>query len=91
VIREIDDLKAALDEAADELSNAAPQIEDWEPWLVYFFEDLELLAASLDARHPDRYRAMLERLKDHIETRLHKGTWKNGLEIASAVRIDYWS
>jgi hypothetical protein len=91
VIREIDDLKAALDEAADELSHAAPEIEDWEPWLVYFFEDLELLAASLDARHPDRYKALLERLKDDIETRLHKGTWKNGLDIPSAVRIDYWS
>ena len=92
MIREIDDLKAALVEAADELSKAAPEIEDWEPWLVYFFEDLELLAASLDARHPDRYKAILERLKDHIETRLHKGTWKNGVDLTSPTTIrDYWS
>lgn len=86
-----EDLKSTLDEAAQQLSDTVLEVEDWEPWLVYLFEDLEMLAASLDARHPNGYRTLLERLRDDIEIKLQKGTWKNRIYVTSPIVRDYWS
>lgn len=69
-----DELKLTLDDAAHQLSDAVLEIKDWEPWLVYFLEDLEMLAASLDSQHPSGYRELLDRLKDHIELKLQEVT-----------------
>jgi hypothetical protein len=80
-----EDLKSRLDDVAQQLSNTVLEIVDWEPWSVYFLEDLEMLAASLDAQHPKAYRAMLERLRDDIGTKLRKGTWKNRIDSASRI------
>ena len=80
-----EELKSRLDEDAQQLSDMVVEIEDWEPWLVYFLEDLEMLAASLDSKHPHGYRALLERLQDDIETKLRKGTWKNRINLASPI------
>jgi hypothetical protein len=91
MLADVEDLKATLDETAQQLSDTVLEIENWESWLVYFLEDLEMLAASLDARHPNGYRALLERLKDDIETRLQKDTWKNGIYLATPIIRDYWS
>jgi hypothetical protein len=91
MLADVEDLKATLDETAQQLSDTVLEIENWESWLVYFLEDLEMLAASLDARHPNGYRALLERLKDDIETRLQKDTWKNGIYLAPPIIRDYWS
>ena len=91
MLADVENLKSTLDEAAHQLSDTVLEIEDWEPWLVYFLEDLEMLAASLDARHPNGYRALLERIKADIETRLQKDTWKNGIYVATPILRDYWS
>ncbi|HZD55249.1 MAG TPA: hypothetical protein VE136_00890 [Anaerolineales bacterium] len=80
-----EDLKSRLDDAAQQLSNTVLEIVDWEPWSVYFLEDLEMLAASLDAQHPKGYREMLERLQDDIGTKLRKGTWKSRVNLASPI------
>lgn len=77
MLAQAEDLKLTFDKAAHQLSNAVLEIGDWKPWVVYFLEDLEMLAASLDPQHPDGYRAMLEQLRDDIETTLEKGSWKN--------------
>lgn len=76
----LEGLKFTLDDSAHKLSDTVPEVENWEWWLVYFLEDLELLAASLDAQHPNEYRALLERLKDDIETKLKKGTWETEIQ-----------
>jgi alpha-L-fucosidase len=91
MLADVEDLKSTLDEAAHQLSDTVLEIEDWEPWLVYFLEDLEMLAASLDARHPNGYRALLEQLKDDIENKLQKETWRNRIYLAPPIIRDYWS
>lgn len=91
MLADAEDLKSTLDEAAQQLSDTVLEVEDWEAWLVYFLEDLEMLAASLDSKHPNAYRAMLERIKADIETRLQKDTWKNGIYVATPIIRDYWS
>ncbi|HEY5572574.1 MAG TPA: hypothetical protein VIK64_06105 [Anaerolineales bacterium] len=91
MLADAEDLRLTLDEATQQLTDTVLEIENWEPWLVYFLEDLEMLAASLDARHPNSYRALLERLKDDIETKLQKGTWKNRMYLVSPIIRDYWS
>lgn len=91
MLADVENLKSTLDEAAHQLSDTVLEIEDWEPWLVYFLEDLEMLAASLDARHPNGYRALLERFKDDIETKLQKDTWRNRIYLAPPIIRDYWS
>lgn len=91
MLADADDLRSALDDAAHQLSDTVLEIEAWEAWLVYFLEDLEMLAASLDSRHPNVYRTMLERLKDDIETKLEKDTWKNRISVAPPRIRDYWS
>lgn len=91
MLTETDDLKLTLDEAAQQLSDTAAEIEDWEAWLVYFLGDLEMLAASLDAKHPDEYQAMLERLKEDIEAKLKQGAWQNRIYLTTPIIRDYWS
>jgi alpha-L-fucosidase len=91
MLADVENLKSTLDEAAHQLSDTVLEIEDWEPWLVYFLEDLEMLAASLDARHPNGYRALLEQLKDDIENKLQKETWRNRIYLAPPIIRDYWS
>lgn len=91
MLADTDELKSTFDDAAHLLSNTVLKIEDWEPWLVYFLGDLEMLAASLDPQHPNGYREMLERLKAGIESKLQKGTWESRISLASPMIKDYWS
>lgn len=91
MLAETDDLKLTLDEAAHQLSDTVLEIEDWEAWLIYFLGDLEMLAASLDAKHPDGYQAMLERLKEDIEAKIKKGAWQNRIYLTTPIIRDYWS
>jgi hypothetical protein len=91
MLADVEDLRSTLDEAAHQLSDTVLEVQGWEAWLVYFLEDLEMLAASLDSEHPNAYRALLERFKDDIETRLKKDTWKNGIYVATPTLRDYWS
>lgn len=86
MIAEVEDLKLSMDDAVQTLGDTVPEIEKWEPWLVYFFEDLELMASSFDPNHPDKFLALLERLMEDIDTKLKKGGWKNGIDLASMIK-----
>lgn len=72
---EVDELKLMLDDIANQLAGAYPHIHDWEQWLLYLLDGLELQAASLDREHPAEYEAMLARLEQAIHDRLKKGAW----------------
>ena len=72
---ELEDLQQALDDAAHQIVESAPEVGKWNDLLVYLLEGLELQAASLDPDHPYDYEAMLARLQDKIESRLKDGGW----------------
>lgn len=67
-----DELRFTLNEMANLIANEVPDIESWEPIIMYLLKDLELMAASLDPDHPENYRAMLRQLQRDIELKLKK-------------------
>lgn len=73
---ELEDLQQALDDAAHEIVESAPDVEKWDDLLVYLLEGMELQAASLDPDHPYDYEAMLARLQNKLESRLKEGEWQ---------------
>jgi hypothetical protein len=70
------ELGAILDDAAHDFAENAPDVDEWDNWLGYLLEGLELQAASLDREHPFAYESMLKRLQGKVENRLREGTWK---------------
>lgn len=60
---EVDELKQKLDEAIHDFVGMAPEVGQWDRWLIYVLKGLELQAASLDPEHPRKFQAMLERVK----------------------------
>lgn len=70
-----DELRFTLNEFANLIANEVPDIDRWEPLLMYLLEDLELMAASLDPDHPENYKAMLRQLQRDIETKLKRDSF----------------
>jgi len=68
-------VERALAEAARALVAHQDTIRLWEPWIVYFLDELEAHAAEHDFYHPTAYETMLHELRDHIELRLRFGNW----------------
>lgn len=60
---EVDDLKQMLDDAIHNFVGMAPEVGQWDGWLLYVLKGLELQAASLDPEHPKKFQAMIERFK----------------------------
>lgn len=75
MISKTEDLKLTLDDVANRFANTSPDIKEWQYWLAYLLEGLELQAASLDPNHPDSFEALLEQFRDEINSRLKKGSW----------------
>ncbi|MEJ2262700.1 MAG: hypothetical protein P8X95_04600 [Anaerolineales bacterium] len=71
-----EELGPILDDAAHDFAGNAPDVDEWDAWLEYLLEGLELQAASLDREHPFSYESMLKRLQAKIENRLKEGVWK---------------
>lgn len=70
-----EDLKLTLDDVANRFANTSPDIYEWQYWLAYLLEGLELQAASLDPDHPESYESLLQRFRDDVNSRLKKGAW----------------
>lgn len=70
-----DELRFTLNEIANLIANEVPDIDRWEPLIIYLLEDLELMAASLDPEHPENYKAMLRQLQRDIETKLKRDSF----------------
>lgn len=71
-----EELGPILDDAAHDFAENEPDVDQWDIWLGYLLEGLELQAASLDREHPFAYESMLKRLQGKIESRLKEGIWK---------------
>lgn len=75
MISKTEDLKLTLDDVANRFANTSPDINEWQYWLAYLLEGLELQAASLDPNHPESYESLLQRFRDDVNSRLKKGAW----------------
>ena len=60
---EVDELRQKLDDAIHDFVGMAPEVGQWDRWLIYVLEGLELQAASLDPEHPKKFQAMIERVR----------------------------
>lgn len=60
---EVDELRQMLDDAIHDFVGMAPEVGQWDGWLIYVLKGLELQAASLDPEHPKKFQAMIERFK----------------------------
>ena len=85
MLAEREDLKLELEDCANQLGDTVPEVANWQPWLVYFLQDLELSAASLDRQHPNEYKALLKQLRDEIDYRIHKDRWEKRIKLTSPI------
>ena len=67
------ELEAVLDDAARDISKVYPDPEDWEGWVVYFFEVMEKTA--IESRRKDQFERMLKKLANDIAKRVSLGSW----------------
>ncbi len=72
---ETDELKQVLDDAIHDFVGLEPKVKEWDRWILYFLQGLELQAASLDPDHPKEFEAMAARLRDEMDDRLRLDEW----------------
>ena len=70
-----DELRAALDETAKEVSGMIDNPRSWHSWIVYLLERLEDQATHDHPAYTESYKEMLSALQDEIRNRLRTGGW----------------
>lgn len=67
------DLMRSISRTAKEIADLEPDPKDWEGWVSYLLEELQL-QASRDFR-PAAFENMLETLKTSLAARIERGKW----------------
>lgn len=70
-----DELRDALNNTANEISQLSKNPRTWLAWITYLLERLEEGATDFNPTYQQSYREMLEALQDVIRNRLKTGGW----------------
>jgi hypothetical protein len=70
-----DDLRDALNAAAQQISSHDNNPRAWQSWMVYLLERLEQKSVDENPSHQASFREMLSALDDVIRNRLKTGGW----------------
>ena len=67
------DLMRSISRTAEEIADLEPDPNDWDGWVMYLLEELQL-QASKDIK-PAAFESMLETLKTSLAARIDGGKW----------------
>ena len=74
-MRNENELRDILDEAAKEMARVSSNPRTWQSWMVYLLERLDHLSLDENPSHQESFRDMLSALQDSIRNRQRTGGW----------------